>query len=433
MNRRGFLRAAAVTMGAAMAPIIVARLAAAYTVRQLIAACRLWLKRHHVRRYATVAILNGVGAPPRLLLEPAAVSGWRWAPDLDSWVSPAFDVSWSSGATVPSFTSPFEDVDVQMYVGPWTVEGNPAIADLEHAGSLGPFGLLHSGDPGQPSAAVTAASSGSGVAFVAQRALQSGSVVNIVPNPSFETGTGGWSALSATLSQTSDPQFGTSSLTATSTGAGTAVVADLTGASPNTAYNVSMFHRSRSGYGSLTVSVADVIADGTVGAYTTIGTLSTNTGARFSGVYTSGSAAVGIRVRITGTGAVGSTFTVDAVQATKGSRLYAYFDGDTDDTAMYQYDWVGTRGSSASTRTLVGAPVSASEPVAPDLAAPALLGGDFTVDSTFTYPPDDVAGAGDDGDYWLDTAGKAMYGPKASGDWPADPAVEGLNLTRLVR
>lgn len=40
--------------------------------------------------------------------------------------------------------------------------------------------------------------------------------------------------------------------------------------------------------------------------------------------------------------------------------------------------------------------------------------GDVVVDATFTFPPEDVEGDGEDGNYWLDLTARSLYGPRGT-------------------
>lgn len=430
MERRGFLAgltAAAITFAGGSA------VAARYTTRQLIAACRLWLRRHNVRRYATVTIIPGSGPPRPVLLEPAVESGWRWAPHLSSWVSPAFNASWANGAQIPSFEAPYRGQDVQLYVGDWDTVSGVAVAAPD-AAVASAFGVVRSTGTVDGSGTATASSSGSGVAFVVQGVPPS-DAYNLIPNPSFENGTAGWKSTGTSSfgADTTHVFSGSKSLKCGALSGSVNGESDLFPVSPSTAYTVSFSWDS-----DLSMSDPILAAQALVAFY---GSNRQQIAGSVNGailhqqplvsvtaVSPANAAFAKVGFFATNGGPTG-TFWFDAFQMEEGAAT-PYFDGDTADDGAYAYEWTGTPHASPSRR--VGAVPDPSRPADPSLTVQSLIGTEVSLDSTFTYPPEDVDGVGDPGDYWLDTTGQALYGPKAD-RWPDAPAVQSFKLTQLVR
>jgi hypothetical protein len=126
----------------------------------------------------------------------------------------------------------------------------------------------------------------------------------------------------------------------------------------------------------------------------------------------------------------GARIDLDAAIIHEGSTTGIYFDGSTlsDEGNGVTYAWTGIAHTSPSVRIPFPLPPIAGDPTSPPepgLDVLQLLGDEIAVVSTFTYPPEDVYGDGDDGNYWLDTDGHALYGPKARGTWPETPAITG--------
>jgi hypothetical protein len=435
-----------------MVPVIVGR-AVAYTTKQLIKAARLWLKRHGVEEWATVTILNGQGPPHPAYLEPGDL--WRWSPTSQAWVGPAYNVTWTGGNQIPSFSSPIEGEHVQLYVGAWTVEGRPALADLDRAGTVSAYGLMASDGPDDPSAPggfASPSAGGSGVAFLAQGAPVHGSAVNLVPNPSAEVNTTGWAGInSAAVAVSTDwAQSGAQSFKLTpNTGFGdptSGLVASAVNLYVGTATATTAVH-TLSVY--LTTSAVDIEArlllqytsggtpvNAPVSSYVTLGPTPTRLTVAGAPTSSADRADLNIQIRVIGLArnlTSADLVYADAVMLTRTDGAVGYFDGSTTPDTTYAYAWSGTAHNSPSTRTPLSAQGGPPEsPDSPELEVLQKLGPNVTVGDTFTYPPDEVDGLGDDGDYYLDTTGKALYGPK-DGVWPAVPAVQGFKLTQLIR
>jgi hypothetical protein len=423
MRRRTVLAALGLAAVSVVTPLVSA---AAYTTRQLVAACRLWLKRHHVRRYATVEILVGDGPPKETLLGQRDDSGnWRWAPHLSAWVGPAYNVSWNASvlAVPQTFFSPFEGQHVQVYVGDWTVEGQPALVDPVYAADrASAFGRLDTWSRACPVVGHTSGASGSGVAFLIQE--QAVGHANLVPNYSFETVSAPtvpdltyWSAVAGSISSDDGtnipgPTSGGYSMQVDGTGSISVVSAipfttvgapgiPVEGGAPYTV-RADMFVRS--------TDVYTALPGITVAWYSSSGALIANAGGLVAtdvatdafwpvvATVTAPAEAVQMQIQFTATSTGAARFGVDSVEVRGGNPTDA--DPDQPQTQL-------------DIRTILGTGI--------------------TVGSTFTFPPEDVDGVGDDGDWYLDRPGKALYGPKDGGDWPDDPAVQGFKLTQLVR
>lgn len=192
--------------------------------------------------------------------------------------------------------------------------------------------------------------------------------INLVPNPSFEAGNGGYTLVtnaSAPLLVTTAGfvASGTQSMRYTSTAAGTTLIRvgtalDTMKVTPGRSYSFSFYHRSstsRSGSIGLTFYNADglQIADPIVSW-----TSSSTTMGRHSMSAIAPPGAVSVWPRIsTGSNTAGQFHWIDAVMLTEGEYLPVYFDGGLTDTAQYDYAWSGTANLSQSIRTkLVDAP-----------------------------------------------------------------------------
>jgi hypothetical protein len=410
--RRSFLAA----LAALCATVLGIAPAVAYTTRQLIRACRRWLKRHHVEGWDTVEIIPGDGPPkPAYLAQYDDSGNWRWAPHLSAWVGPAYNVSWSASATIPTFASPFTGQHVQLYVGDWTVEGRPALVDPVYAAERGSLGVIDAIAPPLPSKNAVAPSSGSGVAFVVQ--AQSADRQNLVPDPSFEAGVSEWSGTGGTVSQEdgntlgSGPADGAYIMRVDSTGGG--VVAAL-----------------KMPFSFVGATGIPVVGGGRYRVFAEMFARSTDTYTVPPNLgvvwYTSSGFMIG-------GGTVATTTLTDAWEAVAG-----YVTAPPSAAWMQPTANADSAGTIAFGVDLVWAIRTDNPPADPTAPLAALdvrtmLGPNVTVGSTFTYPPEDVDGVGVDGDYYLDKPGKALYGPKDDGNWPADPAVEGFKLTQLIR
>lgn len=186
---------------------------------------------------------------------------------------------------------------------------------------------------------------------------------NLVPNPSFETGIGGWyawggSSGAASLSQgTSGGSSGTNFLretfTTLPTSGGGFYTDILPGMTAGTQYTISAYVRP-----SVTLNVQpqyqfyDGAGTATSGGGGSVTACPANVWTRVSvttAAVPAGSSQIQLRFYISGTGitATGQTLDIDAVMLESGTILGDYIDGDSADTV-----WNGARGNSTSTFSL---------------------------------------------------------------------------------
>lgn len=187
--------------------------------------------------------------------------------------------------------------------------------------------------------------------------------LNLVPNPSFEVDTVGWTGLTR---NTTAPAFGTHSascaLIPSSTVADIAL-SDLIPIQPDTTYRLTYYALNDSGNMSYNHSLRWYQADGTtLISETTPGTQAVGgspnppsragTANQSPNYLVSPSDAAFARIHVEQQSApFSNTPTVDGFMLTEGSSLYDYFDGDTADDTYYTYDWLGTPHNSISVRT----------------------------------------------------------------------------------
>lgn len=188
-------------------------------------------------------------------------------------------------------------------------------------------------------------------------------VVNLVPNPSFEVDTFGWTALTRGTGQ---PVAGTHSASAfvPSGTAGDIALSELISVAPSTPYRLSYYAGNDSGTIQHDYGLKWYQADGTTFISETV------QGTQFFGDYLAGLArsdvagmaaapispsdAAFARVHVTQHSVgFGNTAYVDAFMLTEGTTLYDYFDGDTVDDASFDYSWAGPAHASPSIRTAV--------------------------------------------------------------------------------
>lgn len=180
---------------------------------------------------------------------------------------------------------------------------------------------------------------------------------NLIPNPSFEAGTAGWSSSASLARVASSSAFvsGAYNLRITSVGAGnTDVNLETGGAIPATAglsYTFSLYNiTSRSGR---TIQVALQFFDAAgvrIGGISYPGSaVSMTAGARPFSTATApeGTASVRPFVRVGGVASAGETFYVDAALLEESSTLGIYFDGNSYDWA-WTAEWEGPPNASPS-------------------------------------------------------------------------------------
>lgn len=110
---------------------------------------------------------------------------WQWSPTNLSWIGPAYEVHWTTGDEVPPFESDeaFIGESMSLFVAPYDSD---SLADVFLAAVAGPFGgTLDSFGVGSPSTTGTAATTGSGVAFlvVLDSAARTWPTPGVYPDP----------------------------------------------------------------------------------------------------------------------------------------------------------------------------------------------------------------------------------------------------------
>jgi hypothetical protein len=190
---------------------------------------------------------------------------------------------------------------------------------------------------------------------------------NLVPNPSFETNTTGWTAGSNTVltrvtggDSTGSHAQGSAEGALTRTGStGTAQATTATGTSgiPVTAgevYTVSgYFNRVTSPARTVTIAVIWYNAAGSViSTSTPPGVADTNVWTRFSAQVTApaGAAFAALNPQVASAAALEGHL-IDGFMFEHATAVSDYFDGGTTDTDSRLYDWTGTANGSASTET----------------------------------------------------------------------------------
>jgi hypothetical protein len=110
-------------------------------------------------------LLHGSGAPRAGSgLDPlnGVNNPWRWSGSLLAWITPPYDVSWGSGATIASFAAPVAG-DLMLAVG---IDGdNPT--DLTAAQAAGGFAYVELDGTRNASDTFTVSTAGTGTAFLA--------------------------------------------------------------------------------------------------------------------------------------------------------------------------------------------------------------------------------------------------------------------------
>jgi hypothetical protein len=369
-----------------------------------------------VEGWDTVEILHGDGPPkPAYLAQYDDSGNWRWAPHLSAWVGSAYNVSWNAAATIsPGTPLVIDGLRLQLYVGDWTVEGTPAIADPAYAASqASAFGLMDNYGQyvGWPTVPKSAPGSGSGVAFVVQSQSQA---ADIAVGGSFEDPVLSPWGVGGTATAVRDD--GTIIPAVPPRGFYQAAVSGTGGA---------FSFYSLAGPGGIPVVGGRRYRVNALMYVNSADTYTTAPGMTVSW-YNSAGNSVGSTARV-------AHFYIDAYGSVQlnvtapasASAMQITFDAVSTGAATFGVDAVVVYQQQVD--------ADPTQPNLPAIDVLQLLGNSVTVGSTFTYPPEDVDGVGDDGDYYLDKPGKALYGPKDDGSWPPDPAVEGFNLTRLVR
>jgi len=178
--------------------------------------------------------------------------------------------------------------------------------------------------------------------------------VNLLTNPSFETGVTGWTANSATLS---NPVTGGlvgvrhARLTSTVTGAAFSLVASAT--VPVTAgqpYSESAYVRGTVGR-SVQMRATWTGATATLGSAAAVASTTDYQRITLAGVVPVGATAVRFDVLVGAAGVVvGTILDVDACLL-EAAPLGDYFDGATADTPTTRFDWTGAANASTSTAT----------------------------------------------------------------------------------
>lgn len=207
-------------------------------------------------------------------------------------------------------------------------------------------------------------------AAVGAAPLPAGAVVNLVPNPSFEVGTTGWSSWQGQSTLSRDSTYGGASgswaLKATFTAVDNADGA-TSGAIPvvgGTTYHISAHAylptlNGTSLFNTPTVAVTWLTSGGGFAGFNLVATGPNTQDAwvRHGGSATAPANAASAVVRVGASPTVDVTagygFFIDAVQVTATSDLEPYFDGSTTDGGGYDYEWTGTPHNSASLRLVV--------------------------------------------------------------------------------
>jgi hypothetical protein len=178
--------------------------------------------------------------------------------------------------------------------------------------------------------------------------------VNRLTNPSFETGTTGWTANVSTLSNPlTDGFVGVrhARLTATTAGAAFSLVSSTTYAvTAGQPFSMSAAVRGTVGR-SVSMRATWTGATATVGSSSTVASLTAWQTISLAGTVPVGATAVRFDILVALTGVVvGTIVDVDAC-ILEDATLGGYFDGDTTDTATTRYDWTSTATASTSTAT----------------------------------------------------------------------------------
>jgi hypothetical protein len=209
-------------------------------------------------------------------------------------------------------------------------------------------------------------------------AIQTATRTNLVPNPSFESGTVSWSASAsnltasgATLGTTGNALYGSAAaLVTTNDSASLQGIHTTLSLDPATTYIISGYVYSQQGSGVYLVT-RDVTnsVSGTTSASTSVADWT-----RLTSTITTGASAAQVEVAFTTTyvpnvftlddatkgqlddvnyplaGATESVFRVDAVMCEAGTSVGPYFDGDTADGSILTpvTSWLGTPGNSVS-------------------------------------------------------------------------------------
>lgn len=194
----------------------------------------------------------------------------------------------------------------------------------------------------------------------------SGTVVNLITNPSFETGFAGWldSSHAEPLSQDSTATFpescGAWSARVTADGVGTNSFgfAEVPVVPDTTTYTVSgwvqtPFALTNPGTRTRQIDAICRAADGTSTGY--FGGVeegpASGTG-RVSNTFTTPPGTEAVEIRLyNGSAVAGEYVRWDGILITEGDVLHDYFDGDTPDTPLYRHTWTGTPHASTSVRT----------------------------------------------------------------------------------
>lgn len=170
---------------------------------------------------------------------------------------------------------------------------------------------------------------------------------NLMTNPSFEGGTGGWASVSgATIGIDSSQHFsGSNSLHVGKTGATLQGVTSPTTANvtQNVFYTGSMYVLAPAG---VAMALA-ILHNGVV--VQTANITGTGAWARFSVVGLTAAVAAGLQLKLTWSTA--DTVWIDAVQIELGHAYTDYFDGGLANTGSDDYAWTGTANASTSTRS----------------------------------------------------------------------------------
>lgn len=180
---------------------------------------------------------------------------------------------------------------------------------------------------------------------------------NLATNARCRDNTTGWASSGALTRTATDPTYGTGANIIWGSATTNAIVDTSARVIPGRSYLVSLAARTSATFSGAALVVIPRAADGSAlgpvwsSTFTATGSYGTRPSYRFTAP--AGTATVTIRFQIPSVPANTSAVVSGALcrEAPLDPADIGYFDGDSPDTATYQYDYTGTAGASESTRT----------------------------------------------------------------------------------